>query len=220
MFFPNIFWREIGSPWQRHAEFFLYENLANCFVEWVFHRYILHSKTRIGYPHRMHHAATPVSRYAIIDAFQEKFSHFPNWALPAFFGFYFPFILIMKLTLPAGPYFLDILGAVVFSYLGYEIKHAHHHRLYGGWWQKWVEMKGPLGRLGGKCHIGHFVHHENWRLNNNVFGFFGFPLADWLFGTLDLARKILPGGGLEKFPGYKAPKSVWFIRVLDQGLDI
>jgi hypothetical protein len=76
-------------------------------------------------------------------------------------------------------------------------------------------MKGPLGWLGKKNHIGHFVHHENWKLNNNVFGFFGWPLADLLFGTLDLARKILADGGLELPAGYIRPKPVWFVRFID-----
>lgn len=216
LLFPNIFWQEVESSWQRHIKFFLSGHLINCFVEWFFHRYILHSRSSVGYPHRRHHALNPPDRYWIESVAQEVSSHFPYWALPAFFGFYFPFLLIAKLTLPAGPYFVDFLGAVAFSYLMYEIKHAYHHREYGGWWQKWVEMQGPLGWLGKKNHIEHFVHHENWRLNDNVFGFFGWPLTDWCFGTLDLARKILENGRLEKLERQKEPRPVLCIRLLDR----
>ena len=232
---PATLLGELQSPFRNMVYVFLLFHLVNCFVEFFFHRYMLHAKPLAVFSksrnplrmlfflnnyfctaHRHHHQITPERHYNITEKHQEEASHFPLYALPAFFGVAFILLLPVKFLFPHMPIILCGYAAICFSYSAYEIKHALHHETFGGRWKQFVEARGFLGILGKAMHVGHRIHHSNMLLYENVFGFFGLPIADWMFGTLDIRRNLTPEGALIPIPEHEKPTPIWLIKVLDQ----
>lgn len=234
-FSPVFFWEQWASHPARKLAAFAAVSLVNGFVEYFLHRYGLHSipaaifrdgnilfrfvlraNAKFTREHRHHHALTPEKHYAITAPDQHASSRFPFWTLPVLFGLYaFPLVPLQQIF-PRDPCILMGYAAVTFSYAMYEIRHALHHRPYQGWWKAWVEAPGWRGALGKNMHVGHRLHHSDPKLNLNVWGVFGFPLVDWLFRTLDLAREVSEKGELLTVPGRARPKPVWFIDAMDR----
>src|ERR1700733_3062277 len=65
--FPGVWQRQLLAPFSRAIAAFFIISLVNCFVEYFFHRYLLHSPTipflrRFYRQHTLHHALTRIAR--------------------------------------------------------------------------------------------------------------------------------------------------------------
>lgn len=107
-----------------------------------------------------------------------------------------PVLLIEQMLMPQMPVLLTGYAAVGLAYWGYETFHWIDH-LPDSWWQKvarqswpnrlwlrpiWVPWLAICGWL-LLMRRNHFTHHNKLKQCLNVFGFFGFPLIDWLMRT-------------------------------------
>lgn len=202
---PGLYVQEAKSSILTKSVIFLILSFGNCFAEWFFHRDALHLipgayfrnrkaplrwiytvNRAFATAHRRHHALTPESAYEIRAPNQHASAHFPFWALPAFFGVYLVAALPVKFFFPGLPLILMGLTAVALSYGMYEILHALEHAKFERYWD-WTHKTGVIGRIcQSTWYVAHRGHHRHHLRNNNVFGLFGFPLADHVFGTLDL----------------------------------
>jgi hypothetical protein len=183
-------------------------NLALCFGEYFFHRYILHIETvrflrSLCRSHLTHHkltfigfddrSATVRSAYAITDAAHDDQSTFPPWALIPFFAFFTPFFAPMAFSFPRLPILIGGYTAIAIAHFLYEFLHAVHHQSYERFWKPRLArpISGPVWRW---FYGFHQAHHAYYRCNLNVAGFFGMPLADLVFGTYRRPRPLLIDG--------------------------
>lgn len=214
---------------------FVVMSLSNCFAEWGFHRYMLHLLRmriifmRFAENHELHHALTDIVRIdpdntggaariinclPITKEFQHKAAAFPIYALPAFLFAFTLELLPLQLLLPNYPVLLGGYLAVYFSYSGYENWHAIEH-LPLEWWEE--RMASPrFGKFWKIAYGHHLGHHAITRTNLNVWGFFGYPLADKILGTLVRWLELPLNGRLATAAEFAAPKPRWPIPWLDR----
>lgn len=174
--------------------------LFNTFVEWIFHRYFLHSVMarwlqRFARGHRNHHALTSIrlrpaevgegriilNRYPIVDAEQFEDAAFPAYALVGFWILFTPLLFATQQVLTGVPMYLGGYAAITWSTASYEVFHAIEHLPYE-WWKRATEHP----RFGGfwrKVYGFHHFHHANINANEGISGFFGLPIADWMLRT-------------------------------------
>ena len=206
-------------------------NLALCFGEYFFHRYLLHLETvrflrSMCTSHLAHHKLTAIrfddaegrirSAYAIHDSAHDDQATFPPWALIPFFAFFTPFFAPMAFSFPRLPILIGGYAAIAIAHFLYEAIHVVHHQPYESWWKPRLERRvfGPAWRW---LYGFHQAHHANYRCNLNVAGFFGIPLADLVFGTYRQPDRLLLDGA----PATKAvarqltPQPRWPISWLD-----
>jgi hemolysin III len=172
-------------------------NLAFCFGEYLFHRYLLHIKTvrflgSLCTSHLMHHKLTFIgfndaekkvrSAYSIDDVEHDDQSTFPPWALIVFFAFFTPFFAPMAFSFPKLPILIGGYVAIALAHFLYEVIHAVNHLPYDRWWKPKIEGR-RFGKVWRYIYGFHQAHHANYKCNLNVAGFFGIPLADLVFGT-------------------------------------
>lgn len=209
-------------------------NLVFCFGEYFFHRYLLHIEAvrilrQLCASHLAHHKLTSVgfderqrtvrSAYAIRSAADDHSATFPPWALVAFFAFWTPFFAAAAFSFPRFPILLGGYTALAIAHFLYEAIHVAHHLPYDSWWQRRIE-RGIAAPVWRKLYGFHQAHHANYRCNMNVAGFFGLPLADFVFGTYKQPAMLL----LEGAPATKAvareltPSPRWPISSLDRQL--
>jgi hemolysin III len=204
---PGVWKAQLAASWGALLVTFLAVHLAAAFVEFVFHRYVLHAPLVpfLGYfykQHTLHHALTrvgfqkskdgrgqvpclvenlAVNRYPIMEEPQHEASYFPWYSLTVF-AFLASFILApIQWLAPAAPVFLGGLMAIAWSLSLYELIHAVEH-----WPQAtWDRLIGSptWGRFWRKAYAFHLRHHADIRCNEAISGFFGLPLVDFLVGT-------------------------------------
>ncbi len=183
--------------------------IIDCFFEWFFHRYILHGVVhpwfiRFSRGHRHHHALTPIklgvrvegtakrivlNRYPITEESQFEDAAFPPYALLAFWAFFTPLLFVIQQLLPAAPVYLGGYAAITLSMVDYEVFHAVEHYPYE-WWK--VATEHPrFGWLWRRIYGFHHFHHANTGSNEAISGFFGLPVADWIFGTYHQPPELL-----------------------------
>jgi len=183
-------------------------NLALCFGEYLFHRYLLHLETvrflrSLCTSHLTHHKLTSIrfdersgtvrSAYPIVGAAQDDQSTFPPWALLPFFAFFTPFFAPMAFSFPSLPILIGGYAAIAIAHCLYEVIHAVHHQPYEAYWKARIEHR-VFGAAWRWLYGFHQAHHANYRCNLNVAGFFGVPLADMVFGTYRRPQPLLLDG--------------------------
>ncbi len=208
---------------------------VNCFIEYFFHRYVLHAPLFpfLAYfykQHTIHHALTGVvaiksedsgvvvrNRYPIVDESQYRASFFPWYSFLIFSVLLSPFFFLIQRLMPQCPIFLGGCLALTVSISLYEIIHAIEHLPL----EKWNPLlRNP--RFGGFWRLVysfHLRHHADVKCNEAVSGFFGLPFADWVLKTWVNPRTLYPEGGLVPAASFKSPKPIFFIAWLDRLAD-
>jgi hemolysin III len=210
---PDLWARQIAAGPVALILVFLAMQLFNCFFEWGFHRYVLHSVTtpwlrRFARGHRNHHALTNIqlrsdeagpgrivlNRYPIVDEEQFEDSAFPVYSLIAFWLLFTPMLVLVQRLLPHVPVYLGGYASIAWSMTAYEVFHSIEHLPYG-WWQRAVGDR-HFGGLWRRIYGFHHFHHANIGSNEAISGFFGLPLADWAMRTYHQPQSLLLHGRL------------------------
>lgn len=228
-------WRAQGqAPLWGFAVAFAAISLLNCFLEFFFHRYVLHRPaipglSRLYRQHTLHHALTRISRkpsrdgrdllfvenkFPIVEPEQGEGSFFPWYALAAFAALLTPLLVLLQWLLPAAPWFLGGIAALTSSLMLYEGLHAINH------WplERWTRLidHPRWGRFWRRAYSFHLRHHAVIDCNESVSGFFGLPLADWLFRTCVIPPTIYADGEAWRSENFTAPRPRGLIRWLDR----
>lgn len=236
---PHSVWAaQVGGPFGKLLAAFLGYSLFNCFMEFFFHRYVLHKPVApfLSYfykQHTHHHSLTRITRrrtpgglevsfvenfYPILEPEQKEASFFPWYTFVIFAAILTPFFALLQWLLPSYPMLLAGYASLASSLLIYELFHAIEHWSF----EKW----GPLidrpiwGGFWRKVYSFHLRHHAVIDCNEAISGFFVLPVADWVFGTY-----VLPGilyrhgqtGAEEK--EFLSPRPIAPIRWLDRVTD-
>jgi hemolysin III len=62
----------------------------------------------------------------------------------------------------------------------------------------------------------HHMHHANISCNEAIGGFFGLPVADWVFGTYHQPKDLLLEGRLATAKDFAIPPPRGFVRWFDE----
>jgi hemolysin III len=202
-FAPGIFKSNVNASVGKWFVVFLATHLVCAFVEFFFHRYVLHKSFwflgKLNKQHELHHRLTSISlepyrsggrgkvmvvnRYPIIKDDQNEASYFPWYSLSGFILVAMIIAIPLQIyLLPSWPILCASAIAIAWSIVSYEIIHMIEHFSFEDFWQKKVEHP----RWGGfwkSVYSFHLRHHANVRCNEGIGGFFGLPVADWIFGT-------------------------------------
>ena len=235
---PEGVWRAqfAAAAWKGAAAFFAL-TLLNCFVEYFFHRYVLHKPavpllSRFYKQHTKHHNLTRIvrrrtpggrevpfveNRFPILEAAQGEASFFPWYTLAVFAALLTPLLALLQWALPGFPWFFAGFAALASSLTLYEVFHAIEH------WS--LERWGPLiehPRWGGfwrTVYSFHLRHHAVIDCNEAISGFFTFPVADLVFGTCVLPKTLYADGEEWAPKQFKSPRPYWPIRMCDRLTD-
>jgi len=231
--FPKLWAGQLAGGVALFVSAFLAMHLFLCFFEWFFHRYVLHGVTsrwlkRLAYEHRHHHSLTSIrlrpvekgsdrfilNEYPITHEAQYPSSAFPAYALVAFWALFTPFLVGLQAFMPRLPVVLAGYAAIAWSMMLYEILHAIDHWPYE-WWQRATEHP-RFGALWRKLYGFHLMHHANIGCNEGIGGFFGFPIADWCFGTYHQPKQLLLEGRKATAKDFAVSPPRRFVRWLDR----
>jgi len=231
--FPKLWAGQLAGGVAPFVSAFLAMHLFLCFFEWFFHRYVLHGVTsrwlkRLAYEHRHHHSLTSIrlrpvekgsdrfilNEYPITHEAQYPSSAFPAYALVAFWALFTPFLVGLQAFMPRLPVVLAGYAAIAWSMMLYEILHAIDHWPYE-WWQRATEHP-RFGVLWRKLYGFHLMHHANIGCNEGIGGFFGFPIADWCFGTYHQPKQLLLEGRKATAKDFAVSPPRRFVRWLDR----
>lgn len=210
---PGLWARQIAAGPGAFVLVFCGMHLFNCFFEWAFHRYVLHSVTvswlqRFARGHRNHHSLTSIqlqrdeagpgrivlNRYPIVDEDQFEDSAFPVYSLLAFWAVFTPVLVLAQTLLPHAPVYLGGYAAITWSMATYEVFHGIEHLPYP-WWER-ATGHHRFGGLWRRVYGFHHFHHANIGSNEAISGFFGLPLADWAFRTYHQPQSLMLHGRL------------------------
>jgi hemolysin III len=230
---PGVWAAEVLAPWWKAAIAFVTISAVNCFMEYFFHRYILHVPAipllrRLYRQHTLHHALTRIARkpgregrgllfienkFPIIEPEQGEASFFPWYSLTLFTAAMTPLLVVLHLLLPGIPWFLGGFAALAVSLVLYEVLHAINHWPF----EKWEPLiEHPRwGWLWRPAYAFHLRHHAVIDCNESISGFFGLPLADWAFGTCVIPRTVYADGEDWAADKFRSPEPRWLIRKLD-----
>jgi len=231
--FPKLWAGQLAGGVAPFVSAFLAMHLFLCFFEWFFHRYVLHGVTsrwlkRLAHEHRHHHSLTSIrlrpvekgsdrfilNEYPITHEAQYPSSAFPAYALVAFWALFTPFLVGLQAFMPRLPVVLAGYAAIAWSMMLYEILHAIDHWPYE-WWQRATEHP-RFGVLWRKLYGFHLMHHANIGCNEGIGGFFGFPIADWCFGTYHQPKQLLLEGRKATAKDFAVSPPRRFVRWLDR----
>ncbi|HWA26289.1 MAG TPA: hypothetical protein VG734_11550 [Lacunisphaera sp.] len=236
---PHSVWdAQIFSGWVALAGVFVGLSLFNCFMEFFFHRYVLHKPVipLLSYfyrQHTHHHSLTRITRrrtpgglevnfvenfYPIVKEEQQEASFFPWYTFIVFAVLLTPFFAFLQWLLPGLPWFMGGYASMASSLLIYEIFHAIEHWSFERWsplidHPKW-------GAFWRKIYSFHLRHHAVIDCNEAISGFFILPVADWVFGTCVIPGVLYQHG--QTVAGEKeflSPRPIGLIRWLDRVTD-
>lgn len=229
---PGVWERQFAAGIPALVGCFLAVHLFLCFFEWAFHRYVLHAVTSpvllwFARGHRSHHGHTPIrlqpvaegsdryilNRYPITEESQFEDSAFPVYAIVAFWALFTPLLLLFQWLLPGLPVLMGGYAAITFSMCLYEILHAIEHYPYE-WWKRATEHP-RFGVLWTKLYGFHHMHHANISCNEAISGFFGLPIADWVFSTYHQPRELLLEGRVATARDFAVPPPPRWVQWLD-----
>lgn len=230
---PDVWTSQITAGAEAIILVFMGTHLFNCFAEWGFHRYILHAVSvswlrPLAKKHRHHHSLTPIrlrregigrgrtilNRYPIVSPEQYENAKFPRWALVAFWGLFTPFLAGLQIWFPKTPVLFGGYVAVAWSLACYEIFH-HIEHLPFTWWERRIAHR-RFGALWKKVYGFHHMHHANVGCNEAISGFFGFPIADWLFRTYRNPRELFLDGRAGTAKSFALTQPRRFVQRLDR----
>lgn len=212
---------------------FLVVSLGNAFVEYFFHRYLLHRAplpwlSRLYKQHTLHHALTRIVRkpardgrgilvienqFPIVEPEQGEASFFPWYSLGVFALVLTPVLGLLTWLLPAFPWFVSGYLALACSITLYEVLHAINHWSLERWeplltHRRWGAFWRPVYGF-------HLRHHAVIDCNESISGFFGLPVADWVFGTCVIPQTVYAQGEISTPEKFRAPRPVALIRGID-----
>ncbi len=228
LLFPTVWAAQIATPLWVIAVTFVGVHLMNAFVEYFFHRYVLHAQVipffaHFYNTHNTHHNLTDVkqvvvtsNKFPIVEELQHESSFFPWWSLAVFSLFLTPLYVLAWLYNPASPIFIAGYSALFWSMLLYELFHAAWHWPLSTWTPLFASKR--WGGLWHRIYTFHLRHHANVRCNESVSGFFGIPLPDLLFGTYLPSTTTFPDQTMVPPSEYRSPKPYLFIKLLDNVL--
>lgn len=231
---PDVWAAQFVPTWWRWLAVFAGVSLFNCFFEFFFHRYVLHQPAipfvrRLYRQHTLHHGLTNISKrhrpdghdivvienkFPVVEPEQGEASFFPWYTLAIFAVLISPLLALLHWLLPAFPWFIAGYGAMASSLVLYEVLHAINHWPF----EKWaVLVESPRWSWFWRPVYGfHLRHHAVIDCNESISGFFGLPIADWVFGTCIIPRTVYADGEEWQPEKFTRPEPVWLIRKLDQ----
>lgn len=239
--FLGLFWLIAPKQWRAETQAsvsvfiitFLSVHILTAFVEFFFHRYVLHSPaipflSYLYKSHTLHHSLTRVrlvggttegtveNKYPIIEEKQHKSSFFPWYSFAVFASLGTPVFWLASLLFPTAPVFIAGYVGTGFSLVLYETIHAVEH-----WslerWQKLLDH-ARWGRFWRILYAFHLRHHADRRYmsNESISGFFGLPIPDWVFGTYVKSDELYRHGSIGEELSFQSPTPIWPIRMLDR----
>lgn len=223
-----------AAPWWALVATFLLVKLFNAFMEFFFHRYVLHKPVvpllgRLYRQHTLHHSLTRITRrrtgsgrelpyveniYPIIEKEQHEASFFPWFTLPAFALAVTPLLALMQWLVPSWPWFVGGYMAVTASLILYEVFHAIEHWAFEKW-EPLVESRS-MGWLWRHIYSFHLRHHAVIDCNEGISGFFTFPVADLVFRTWINPKTLYVDGGGWEPEDFRSPEPIAPIRWADR----
>ena len=230
---PGVWAAQFLAPLWQGAAAFAAISLVNCFIEYFFHRYVLHTPAvpwlrHLYKQHTLHHALTRIARrpgrngrgilfienkFPIVEAEQHEASFIPWYSLVVFAGVLAPLLALLQWLLPTFPWFAAGFVALATSLALYEILHAINHWPF----EKWEPLiVHPFwGRFWMPAYAFHLRHHAVIDCNESISGFFGLPVADWVFRTCVIPQTTYADGE-EWTPGkFSSPNPRWLVRRLE-----
>ena len=235
---PDAVWHvQTSAGVGRFAAAFLAIHLLNCFIEYIFHRYVLHKPvvpflSRFYRQHTLHHSLTRIGKrytsagrevpfveniYPVVTPEQGEASFFPWYTLLIFAGIVTPLLIVLQWLTPAFPWFFAGYGALTFSLALYEIFHAIEHWAFERW-EPLIESR-HFGWLWRKVYSFHLRHHAVIDCNEAISGFFTLPVFDWVFGTFVLPKSLYADGTEWTATEFTSPRPVALIRWVDAKTD-
>jgi hemolysin III len=233
LFVPGVWAEQFLAPVWKGGIAFLAVSLVNCFLEYFFHRYVLHMPAipflrRLYKQHTLHHALTRIARkqsrdgrgilfienkFPIIEPEQGEASFFPWYSMAIFAVVLSPLLALLQWVFPSFPWFFGGFMALAVSLTLYEVLHAINHWPF----EKWEPLiSHPFwGRLWMPAYAFHLRHHAVIDCNESISGFFGLPLADWTFGTCVIPQTVYADGEEWTPDKFRQPNPRWLIRQLD-----
>lgn len=233
LFFPGVWTAQFVAPFWKAAVAFVGISLFNAFMEYFFHRYVLHAPAipllrRLYRQHTLHHALTRIARkptrdgrgilfienkFPITEPEQHEAAFFPWYSLAVFALVLSPILALLQWLLPSFPWFLSGFAAIAVSMTLYEILHAINHWPF----EKWAPLiEHPRwGRLWQPAYAFHLRHHAVIDCNESISGFFGLPVADWVLGTCVIPQTVYAEGEAWTEDKFRSPRPVALIRRLD-----
>jgi hemolysin III len=233
LFAPDIWTAQFLAPAWQGLIAFLIISLVNAFIEYVFHRYVLHTPAipflrRLYKQHTLHHALTRIARkqsrdgrgilfienkFPITEPEQGEASFFPWYSLAVFALVLSPLLALLQWLFPSFPWFLAGFAALAVSLTLYEVLHAINHWPF----EKWEPLiQHPRwGWFWRPAYAFHLRHHAVTDCNESISGFFGLPVADWVFGTCVVPQTIYADGEEWTPDKFRSPSPRWFIKALD-----
>jgi len=234
---PTVWSAQFVTPLWKAGVAFVAVSLLNCFIEYFFHRYVLHTPAipllrRFYRLHTLHHGLTHIVRkqargnhqvlfienkFPIVEPGQHEASFFPWYTLAVFALLLTPVFFLLHWMLPSFPWFLSGFLALASSLTLYELLHAINH------WslEKWLPLieHPSWGRFWQPAYGFHLRHHAVTDCNESISGFFGLPLADWVFGTCVIPQTIYAQGEEWAPEKFRSPQPRAVIRWLDRWAD-
>ena len=232
--FPAVWAEQLRAGAGKACAAFFAVSLLNCFTEFFFHRYLLHTPAiflvrRLYRQHTLHHALTRIARkptrdgrgilfienkFPIVDPEQGEASFFPWYSLAVFAAVLSPLLALLQWLSPSWPWFFSGYAALAVSLSLYEILHAVDHWPFERW--EGLITHRRWGRFWRAAYGFHLRHHAVIDCNESISGFFGLPLADWAFGTCVIPKTIYADGEEWAPEKFVSPRPRWFIRRLDR----
>ncbi len=231
---PSVWTQQFLAPLSHAAIAFLVVSLVNAFMEYFFHRYVLHLPAvpflrRLYKQHTLHHALTRIARktcrdgsgilfienkFPIVEPEQGEASFFPWYSLAVFALVLTPLLALLQWLLPTFPWFIAGFAAIASSLALYEVLHAINHWPF----EKWEPLiRHPLwGRFWQPVYGFHLRHHAVTDCNESISGFFGLPVADWVFRTCIIPKTVYAEGEPSSPEKFASPNPRWIIRRLDE----
>jgi hemolysin III len=230
---PDVWAAQFLAPLWKGVIVFLLISLVSAFVEYFFHRYVLHMPAipflrRLYKQHTLHHALTRIARrqgrdgrgilvienlFPIVEPEQGEASFFPWYSLGVFALIYTPLLLLLQWLFPSFPWFLAGFPSLAVSLALYEVLHAINHWPFETWepliqHPRWGWFWRPVYGF-------HLRHHAVIDCNESISGFFGLPVTDWVFGTCVIPQTVYAPGEEWTPDKFRSPQPRWIIRKLD-----
>ena len=232
LLFPKTWAAQLDAGFGSFVLVFLGMHLFNCFFEWAFHRYVLHVAIApwlrtFTVDHTHHHDLTNITiirnrvgagriilnAYPIEKEEQFESSAFPWYALVGFWVVFTAPFIGLQLLLPQAPILLGGYAALTFSMVSYEVFHAIEHYPYE-WWQRAIEHP-HFGGIWRNVYAFHHFHHYNRNTNEAISGFFGLPIADVVFRTFSLPKRLLLNDRIATVEEFQVKPPWQFVQKID-----
>lgn len=230
---PGVWTGQFLAPVWKGVVAFLAISLVNAFLEYFFHRYVLHTPAvpllrRLYKQHTLHHALTRIARkqgrdgrgilfienkFPIVEPEQGEASFFPWYSLAVFALVLSPLLATLQWLFPSFPWFVGGFAALAVSLTLYEVLHAINHWPFETW--EPLIQHPRWGWFWRPAYAFHLRHHAVTDCNESISGFFGLPVADWVFGTCVIPQTIYAEGEVWTPEKFRSPSPVAMIRALD-----